>query len=56
MNQKNLLLLPFCGAKDCEGNIKTDTTGENPGALADQTSRRAAPAAPLPSLLVHVGR
>lgn len=25
LNQKNLILIPFCGAKECEGNIKDDS-------------------------------
>ena len=25
LNQKNLLLIPFCGSKECEGRIKDDS-------------------------------
>eukprot|EP00056_Hartaetosiga_gracilis_P007182 m.105150 g.105150 ORF g.105150 m.105150 type:complete len:1374 (+) comp12650_c0_seq2:409-4530(+) len=30
LNNKNLLLIPFCGDKECEGNIKRDSEGINP--------------------------
>ncbi|XP_017877336.1 bifunctional glutamate/proline--tRNA ligase [Ceratina calcarata] len=38
LNQKNLLLSPFCGESSCEDNIKADSaredTGEEPGTLS----------------------
>lgn len=30
LNEKCLLLIPFCGGKECEAKIKADTTGVNP--------------------------
>ena len=33
LNKKNLLLIPFCGGKECEGNIKEQSA--NAGVDAD---------------------
>ena len=37
LDERCLVLSPFCGGKDCEGNIKGDSAGTNPSKLSTLT-------------------